>query len=161
MNIISEIGTKNNSIEYTDRPTVKVIIRNEDKILILNDGLLPGGGIDKGENEAVAIERELAEELGAKISNIQTIGIVVQYRDFLEKRYVVSGFTADLSSIEGATSPQDDGESSFTYEWYDKNAAIELVERSISGHSSKKILDDSQQGKLFNLKTTLEFLRRI
>ena len=161
MDIISEIGIKNTSIKYTDRPTVKVIIRNEDKILILNNGLLPGGGVDSGESETVAIERELLEELGAIVSNVEPIATVIQYRDFLEKRYIVNGFTADLSSMDTATSPQDEGESNFTYEWYDKNAAIELVKRSISSYDSMAIRDDSQQGKLFNLKTTLEFLRRI
>ena len=159
--IIKEIGSKNDTIAYTDRPTVKVVIFNGDTVLLLNDGLLPGGGIDGDETDLEAIERELLEELGASVSNIEPIGTVIQYRNFLKKRYVIKGFTATLSSMSGETAPQDEGEAQFSYNWYEKNVAISKVEESISNYDSVNINDDSTQGKLFNLKTSLELLSSI
>ena len=64
MNILSRVGSQNNSIEYRDRPTVKVIISKGRDVLILNNGLLPGGGIEPDETDFQAIERELAEAAG-------------------------------------------------------------------------------------------------
>ena len=64
------IGTQDDSIAYTDRPTVKVVVRRGDEILLLNKGLLPGGGVDTGEADAQAIQRELLEEMGVNVKNI-------------------------------------------------------------------------------------------
>ena len=55
MNPLATIGQADTSIQYTDRPTVKVVIKNDNKVLVLNKGLLPGGGIDPGESDQDAI----------------------------------------------------------------------------------------------------------
>lgn len=86
MNPLATIGQLDSSIQYTDRPTVKVVIKNDNKVLILNEGLLPGGGIDPGESDQNAITRELQEELGVTVTDVQEIGTVVQYRNLLEKK---------------------------------------------------------------------------
>ncbi len=69
MNILATIGQVDTSIQYTDRPTVKVVIKNNSKVLVLNKGLLPGGGIDPGETDQDAITRELQEELGVTVKD--------------------------------------------------------------------------------------------
>ena len=57
MNVIQVIGKQNES--FAERPTVKAVIRRGGKILILNDGLLPGGGVDSGESYVQALQREV------------------------------------------------------------------------------------------------------
>ena len=53
------------------RYAARGIVLREDRILLLfteryNDFSLPGGGIDEGEDVAVALVRELEEETGAR-----------------------------------------------------------------------------------------------
>lgn len=160
MSNLVRIGTQNNSIEYRDRPTVKVIISKGRDVLILNNGLLPGGGIEPDEADFQAIERELAEELGASVENISVIGEVVQYRDFLKRRYVVNGYSADLVAFDKEPNPQDEREAQLTVGWHTIDVALELVEASIRHYDNIAIVDDSQQGKLYNLRTTYELLRQ-
>ena len=155
MNILATIGQINTAIRYKERPTVKVVIKKDNKLLILNQGLLPGGGVDINETDQDAIERELQEELGVTVKNVQEIGTVVQYRNLLDKRYLVNGYTAELKTSGGLTNPQDKGETQFTILWLTLNQAIAYVSKSIEEIQLKTMDNDANQGKLYNLMTTL------
>lgn len=161
MNILSTIGQVDALIQYTDRPTVKVVIKKDDKLLILNKGLLPGGGIDPGESDKDAITRELQEELGVTVKNVREIGTVVQYRNLLDKKYLINGYMAELESTGGLTDPQDEGEAQFTIQWLTVEDALTFVAESIEEARLKPMDDDVNQGKLYNLMTTLEFLQAL
>lgn len=159
MNILQAIGQPDEAIENLDRPSVKVVIKKDDKILLLNDGLLPGGGIDAGESDGEAITRELREELGVTVEGVQEIGIIIQYRNFLGKRYVIHGYEATLETAGGMTDPQDEGEVSFVVQWLTLEDAIAYVTSSIERVAKKSMNDDANQGKLYNLTTTLRLLK--
>ena len=161
MNTLATIGHIDASIRYTDRPTVKVIIKNDDKLLILNKGLLPGGGIDPGESDHDAIMRELQEELGVTVKDIREIGTVVQYRNLLDKKYLINGYSAILNTTGGLTNPQDEGEAQFTIQWLDLKDAMAYVSKSIEEAKLKPMDDDANQGRLYNLMTTYEFLKAL
>ena len=161
MNIIAHIGQIDESIKYMDRPTVKVIIKRGDTVLLLNDGLLLGGGINENESDRAAITRELQEELGVTVEDVEEIGSVVQYRNFLNKRYVINGYVATLASSEGPTDPQDEGEARFTQTWLTVDRALEFVANSIETAKVKPQNDDASQGTLYNLMTTYELLKRL
>lgn len=161
MNTLATIGQIDTSMQYTNRPTAKVVIKNDDKLLILNKGLLPGGGIDPGESDHDAIIRELQEELGVTVKYIQEIGTVVQYRNLLDKKYLINGYSAVLNTTEGLTNPQDEGETQFTIQWLNLEDAIAYVSGSIEGAKLKSMDDDLNQGKLYNLMTTYEFLKAL
>lgn len=154
---LTEIGIQNPRIAYADRPTVKALIFNEkNEVLIINNGLLPGGGIGEGEDKIIALQREILEEVGIAVSDMVELRTVIQYRDFLKKKYVIYGHTAQYLKPTNQTSPQDEGERTFTYEWYSLENAIELLNRSIRRIEDTKGLlrGDAYQGKLFNLMTT-------
>jgi len=159
MNILATIGQIDTPTQYTDRPTVKVVIKNDDKILILNKGLLPGGGIDPGESDHDAIIRELQEELGVTVKEVQEIGTVVQYRNLLDKKYLINGYSAVLNTTGGMTNPQDEGEAQFAIQWLNLEDAIGYVSESIEKAKLKPLDDDTNQGRLYNLMTTYEFLK--
>lgn len=140
---------------------MKVVIKKDDKLLILNKGLLPGGGIDPGESDKDAITRELQEELGVTVKNVREIGTVVQYRNLLDKKYLINGYMAELESTGGLTDPQDEGEAQFTIQWLTVEDALTFVAESIEEARLKPMDDDVNQGKLYNLMTTLEFLQAL
>ena len=159
MKQLKVIGTQDESIAYTDRPTVKVLIRRGDEMLLLNKGLLPGGGIEPGETNEEALKRELREELGATVSNIQEIGEVVQYREFIQKKYIIYGYAAELEAFTTSPSPQDEGEAQFQHRWMTKENAIEYISQSIATVERVVMLGDAIQGRLYNLKTSLELVK--
>lgn len=160
MDVLATIGQRNVSTFYVDRPTVKVVIRNSDnEVLILNNGLLPGGGVDAGESDDEAITRELREELGVTVEGVQEIGTIIQYRNFLGKRYVIHGYEATLETAGGMMDPQDEGEVSFVVQWLTLEDAIAYVTSSIERVAKKSMNDDANQGKLYNLTTTLRLLK--
>lgn len=158
MHILATIGQVDTSIQYTDRPTVKAVIKKDNKVLILNKGLLPGGGIDLGESDQDAITRELQEELGVTVKDVQEIGTVVQYRNLLEKKYLINGYVASLETAGGLTNPQDEGEAQFTIQWLALKDALTFVAESIEEVKLKPMNDDANQGKLYNLIATYNFL---
>jgi len=110
---------------------VKVVIKKDDKLLILNKGLLPGGGIDLGESDQDAIVRELQEELGVTVRDIQEVGTIVQYRNILDKKYLINGYTATINTSDGLTKPQDEGEAQFTIQLLTLEDALVYVSESI------------------------------
>lgn len=155
------IGKQDLSINYVDRPTVKVIVQNSDnKILIINEGLLPGGGVEGGESNSSALERELLEELGIEVKVQQEIGCVVQYRDFIKRKYIIYGFSSTYKDKVTTPTPQDDREAQFSYNWYSVQDAQRLLQSSISKASDdiEKLKNSDTEGKLFNLMTTKLFL---
>ncbi len=159
MKTLATIGQPDPSIQYTDRPTVKVIVKKGDAVLLLNQGLLPGGGVDDGESDDVAIARELQEELGITVKDTHEIGTVIQYRNLLSKKYIVNGYVATLDTTDGVTNPQDDGEAQFVMRWLSVEDAKKFVRRSIEEAKLLPMEDDANQGRLYNLMTTQELLR--
>ena len=154
------IGAFNPSVTYTERPTVKALILNEqNEVLIINNGLLPGGGIETGEDDETALRREIVEEVGMNVSDLDVLGVVSQFRNLLGKQYIIRAYSACFVDDTALIAPQDEGEAQFTYGWYTINEAKELVDVSIK---SMELIepkdDDSYQGKLYNLQTTMVFL---
>jgi len=160
MNNPAVIGVHNPSIEYKDRLTVKALILNDkNNILIINNGLLPGGGVEDNEDNITALRRESIEEVGITISEIAEIGIVIQYRDFINRKYIIHGYTARFVDSLSKTNPQNQAEAAFTYAWYSVDDAINVLNNSIKQMEDiDAALDGANQGKLFNLMTTLELL---
>lgn len=160
MTPLATIGTHNPSIAYKDRLTVKALVLNDkDEILIINNGLLPGGGVEDGEDNITALRRESIEEAGITLSDIKDIGTVIQYRDHIYRKYIIHGYTARFVDNLSKTNPQNQGEADFTHDWYSIDDAIKLVDTSIKQmKNANRDLDGANQGKFFNLITTLELL---
>lgn len=68
------------------RRTVRVIgFRTDGQIAIIKidsrgHHVLPGGAIEREESLKSALEREVMEEVGAKINNVKEIGLIIEYR---------------------------------------------------------------------------------
>ena len=92
-------------IKKCDNPKRRVaargILRKGDKIALLNkvyknEYKLPGGGVDEGEDAIQAFEREMMEETGCTIENIEYLGTIEEIKShtsFHHKSYV---YVADV-----------------------------------------------------------------
>ena len=85
-----------------------VVIRNDGKIALFyeenkGDYKLPGGGIEGGEIPVKTFEREVYEEVGCEVSDVEEIGVVIEERtlaNFIQMSHVfVSKLKKDLHSL--------------------------------------------------------------
>ncbi|WP_339650283.1 NUDIX hydrolase [Halopseudomonas pelagia] len=82
------------------RYAARGIVLREDRILLLfteryNDFSLPGGGIDEGEDVAVALVRELEEETGARDVQVKEhYGFIEEYRPYWKPDYDLMHMTS-------------------------------------------------------------------
>ncbi len=141
---------------YTLRLTVKGIIKNRDGdiALIGRDGhfLLPGGGVDAGENKEQALQREIMEEIGCEIEKIKSLTILHQYRDLTKKHYEIDFFEDTVSGeIKERTTTQK-AELKTIVTWKNIGEACKILkEQSI-------IVDENEYAFCFNTRSHKEAL---
>lgn len=149
---------------YTDRLTVKAVVLNEVGRILLFGGSLLGGGVEKDEDLEWALKRECLEEAGVLIDSLKPIGIVIQYRDALKKRYEIHGFlTRFIEKISEPTTASE-SEKKRTVTWLTLLEAKESLQNKIN--EIEKIgnqdpASDKYQAELFNTMTSLVFLQEI
>jgi 8-oxo-dGTP diphosphatase len=82
-------------IEYRERDAVYAVILNADRkkvaIMVQNGkGFLPGGGMEKAEEQQVCLLRECVEETGFQINIESYIGNTKQYFQSRQKEYIMN-----------------------------------------------------------------------
>lgn len=91
------VGQKDENVEYRKRPGAYAIIvnKNDDKIgivkVITDEGVenfYLGGGIEEGETKLEALNREMVEEAGYSIKNIEELEEVGEFIFAEEKGYI-------------------------------------------------------------------------
>lgn len=113
---------------WSDRKTVKIIVVNEDgNIALVTNSihrcyLLPGGGIEHGENLAEAADRECREEIGFGIADIQEVGTIEEYRAREGRHYMTYGVVARADEVNESDDRTDN----------EKNLGMSVEWRSVS-----------------------------
>ncbi|MFA6391280.1 MAG: NUDIX domain-containing protein [Patescibacteria group bacterium] len=125
---------------------VATVVAKEGKIAIGKDTRkgeavfgVPGGHWESGETLKECAAREVKEESGIKIENIQLISVYDFYRTDKEKSYVTIGMKADY--VDGNFSDLEN-EGRLDWQWYTPKDALKLnlfpadkilIERYLSG----------------------------
>lgn len=117
----------------------RAIIVNEGKILLCKSiaknsmGFLPGGHIENGESEEIALAREIQEEIGRKISAVKKVSEINNSyeRDGIVVNEILYTFLAKLDSYKNIKSI----EAHLKYEW------IPLLELSAENFKPAKTID--------------------
>ena len=157
MELIKEIYFENDvkCNNYKIRKAARSIAFNTDgKIPLLNVSKnnyhkLAGGGIEEGEDIIKALEREMLEEVGANIGELEEIGVIIEYRNKFEllqfSYYYKSKVIGKLTETAFTEKEKNNG---FILEWKTLDEAIELLKND-------KPIDYEGQ---FIVKRDLEFL---
>lgn len=95
------------NIIYSDRLTGKAIVFDMDNNIALVGNkqneflLLPGGGINEGEDIKVGVVRECLEEIGCDVSILKEVGYVDDYRPRDKTHCITHCYTAKLLGQKG------------------------------------------------------------
>lgn len=137
MELIKEIYLENDvkCTNYKIRKAARSIAFNKDgKIPLLNVSKknyhkLAGGGIEEGEDIMIALKREMLEEVGANIGDLEEIGVIVEYRNKAEllqfSYYYKSKVIGELVETAYTEEEKNNG---FMLEWKTLEEAITLLE---------------------------------
>lgn len=122
---------------YPYRETARAVLFDGDKVALVyiakdNYYKLPGGGLEPNETPLQGLRREVLEEVGYQIENIQEIGETLEYKDDGPERQRSFCFTA---TITGQPAPvqltDEEKDMGLRIIWADSLAkAILLVEAS-------------------------------
>lgn len=132
----SDIGEENpkQKNSYFVRKAARIVLVNDSgQVALLNvtkDGYhkLPGGGVEEGEDIQEALCREAMEEVGAKISVVGEVGVIIEYRaqhELLQISYCYYGkVIGDIDKPQFTSIELQDG---FQLVWMKLEDAIETI----------------------------------
>lgn len=116
--------------EWTPRLTVKIVIKNsEGKIALVtnpihNCFLLPGGGVDDGEEIFTAADRESREEAQCSIRLIVLLGMIEEFHARDKKHYETHGVFAEMhEKISDDLRTDEEKKNELTVVWLTKDEA--------------------------------------
>ena len=125
---------KDHKITFVRRAARAVLIGIDGRIAIMHytttgSYKLPGGGIDEGEAIEAALRREVQEEAGYKITDIQELGVVEEDRYCVGMHQTSYCFTATTTRFVGTNLTEKEAAQGMELVWVDSiDDAIAAVE---------------------------------
>jgi len=129
------------------------IVEREDGLIAVfnktnkNEYKLPGGGIDEGEIPEEAFKREVLEETGCEIDNIEFLGITKELKSLGNFQQISYVFTGKVSKIGNElTLTQKEKDEGAKLIWLSKEEALERI------INCEKELKESEYENLYHSK---------
>ncbi len=133
--------------EWKDRKTVKVILTtDEDRIALVTNSihglyLLPGGGVDEGEEVFTAANRECQEEIGYTIINPEVFGYSEEWRARNGLRYDTVCVTASLGiKINKDLRTEDEKKNELKVEWFSITEDSKILKEQVTRRKKETVL---------------------
>lgn len=133
---------------FTYRPAVRAVVQDEDGRIALmyikkwDYYMLPGGGIDEGEDNEHALSREILEELGCEVEVKEVLGKIETYFDRWQQKQVDYCFVAQkLKNANAASLSPFENEERFEQVWaQDLQHAYHLLTQSSPENRDGKLV---------------------
>ena len=132
-------------VSFVDRPTVKVIILDEDnKIGLVGNNKneyfqLPGGGVDVNENILDGAKRECLEETGCNLNINHEIGCIDDYRSRDKVHCISYGYLGNLTGEKGEPMHTEEEKDNQMYvKWFTLTEVLDIF------HKQEKDLRDGK-----------------
>jgi len=124
---------------YRERVAARAIVFDKNGHIALqhitkrNYHKLPGGGVEAGEDIAMGLTRELAEEIGCVVEEVRDLGVVEEFRDKQGLHQVSHCFVASVAGEKGVPNP-DEGEVADGAEavWMTLESATQTLEDEVA-----------------------------
>ena len=109
-------------IEFTRVAARAVLLNDAGQVAVMNFTVtgsykLPGGGVDEGEEIETALRREVREETGYEITDIQPIGRVEEDRYFCNMHQTSYCLTAKATDFVGADLTEKEAAQGMNLQW--------------------------------------------
>lgn len=102
---------------------------------------LPGGGVEEDENIEETLTREMREEIGCEIKNIQELGIIEEYRNTTSVHQLSYYFLAELDGEKGSPNfTEKETAENFKIIWLSLDKAIEIIDSGHAEHYDSKFI---------------------
>ena len=123
--------------KYSVREAARAIVFDDNKLVALLHATknhyykLPGGGIEKGENNEEALKRECREEIGCDVEIVEDLGLIVEYRKKFKVKQTSYCYIAKLVGEKGVPNLEpDEIEEGFETVWLSFEDAMNKVKES-------------------------------
>ena len=129
-------------IVYNDNYQIALMyLYNDDKFGHRDYLETPGGGVEKGETLLEALRRELREELGAEIDNIEEIGRVVDFYNLIYRRNNNHYYLCRLTDLHENHFTEKEKQLVAGVKWIDIDEAIEVMDNTIRTNISTLVIN--------------------
>ncbi len=134
MQILKHIADSDISNDFHTREAVRAVLFDENgnvPLLFSTKNIfhkIPGGGVEVGETFHQALEREILEEVGARITDVKELGIVEEYRSKFNLKQVSYCYVAHVVAKGENKLEPDEIEEGFEIIWVPLQKAIALLE---------------------------------
>lgn len=120
-------------VRYRLRKAARALIFRDKNIAVLNVKSLslhqlPGGGIEDNESVREGLEREVLEETGCNIGQVEEFGVVIEYRREIELIQISYVFTGNvIGDLREPVFTQEEVDEGCVLEWMTVDEAIDAM----------------------------------